>query len=583
MSVAKKNKTVNDDQVSAKIQRKFDLVFSEKDSKNTVAPNGLNNKLNNAPKFDVNEMVVERNNPKNKDSLTKSGVDLDLSFHDNSSLIRGEATSLKITPKESNEIDFALDFDMDLVKKQERTKLNISIVEPPIQEDIGGFTLEDSEIGDVDHRVDATKKTELFSTGFFNKATTEEMSLENNDESSSSLDLMSSEEAKNNIESTINDILRSDLEEASIADLSMIQPSHKEIENSILDLGHTPSSGFSLSEINNEDYDSDKPEPTKIINSLNSTKNRDIDLQTSIFSQNDVTMDFDLGGLTSASLKQDKSESDEDEFDVATKIAILDFNQLLKPSEDHTSLTSLTSVALKSAKAAQVEKEEPQNAAVETLNTPETEGLSRAGLNTEDSMRFQATIRALREERDELLLKMKSLKGESRELEQDNLTLKANLDEAKIEISILRKRHMVEIEDLKYRTSLSEEKKSMSDEKAKLADMRREKLEQKVRIDFNQVKQREKELESKLELLSMDVESQVHSRDHKILELRRKIDALEFNMENASIKEQRSHDDKRKLEDRLNKIMKTLRHSIKNLEDDSDHVEDSDDHQKDKY
>ena len=142
---------------------------------------------------------------------------------------------------------------------------------------------------------------------------------------------------------------------------------------------------------------------------------------------------------------------------------------------------------------------------------------------------------------------------------------------------------MVEIEDLKYRTSLSEEKKSMSDEKAKLADMRREKLEQKVRIDFNQVKQREKELESKLELLSMDVESQVHSRDHKILELRRKIDALEFNMENASIKEQRSHDDKRKLEDRLNKIMKTLRHSIKNLEDDSDHVEDSDDHQKDKY
>ena len=141
---------------------------------------------------------------------------------------------------------------------------------------------------------------------------------------------------------------------------------------------------------------------------------------------------------------------------------------------------------------------------------------------------------------------------------------------------------MVELEDLKYRLGLSEEKKLMSVELARQADLRREKLEQKVRIDFNQVKQREKELESKLELLSMDVESQVQSRDQKILELRRKVDALEFNMENASIKEQKSFDDKRKLEDRLSKIMKTLRYSIKNLEDDIEHMEDDGDLQKDK-
>ncbi|MBY0413623.1 MAG: hypothetical protein K2Q18_05640 [Bdellovibrionales bacterium] len=211
-----------------------------------------------------------------------------------------------------------------------------------------------------------------------------------------------------------------------------------------------------------------------------------------------------------------------------------------------------------------------------------TDDMPSGTLNTEDSMRFQATIRALREEREELLSKMKSFKTEAKELEQDNLTLKANLDEAKIEITILRKRHMVELEDLKYRLSMSEEKKALAEEKARHAEMRKEKLEQKVRIDFNQVKQREKELESKLELLSMDVDSQVQSRDHKILELRRKIDALEFNMENASIKEQKSLDDKRKLEDRLNKIMKTLRHSIKNLEDDIDHGSEDSDQQKDK-
>lgn len=193
-----------------------------------------------------------------------------------------------------------------------------------------------------------------------------------------------------------------------------------------------------------------------------------------------------------------------------------------------------------------------------------------AGMNTEESARIQGTLRQLREEREGLLDQIKLLKGKQRELEQDNLTLKAALDESKIEVSILRKRGLTDIEDLNYRLSLSEEKKAMAEEKARAAEARREKLEQRVRIDFNQVKQREKELESKLEMLSVDVDSQVQSRDQKILELRRKIDGLEFNMENISIKEKKTQEDKRKLEDKLNKMMKTLRHSMKNLEDDID-------------
>ncbi len=580
MSVAKKFKPVNEDQNNAKIQRKFDLVFSEKDSKNTIISNELTKKLNDPIKFDFKEMALEKNKPSNKSGMTKSGLELDLSFHERTSLIRGEPTILKITQKESDDIGFSLDFDMEKVKEQEKSKLNMTTIKPPVQEDEGGFTLDDSDIGDVDHKQDVTKKTELFSTGLLKRLTSEELSLdEDTQERSTSLDLMSSEEAKDNIESTIQDILRADLEEPSLVDISKIQSSIHEVEDSVLDLGNTPSSGFSMSEINNEDYDLDKPEATKIMDSSQELKTRDLDLKTSIFSQSDVTMDFDLSDMTADESKEDKPEIDEDDFDVATKIAILDFGELLKPSED---LTSVTTIAPKPTKVDPIVKEKPPKASLEKFVTPRPE-VSRAGLNTEDSMKFQATIRALREERDELLLQIKNSKSDTRELEQDNLTLKANLDEAKIEISILRKRHLVEIEDLKYRVGLSEEKKSMADEKAKLADTRREKLEQKVRIDFNQIKQREKELESKLELLSMDVESQVQSRDHKILELRRKIDALEFNMENASIKEQRSHDEKRKLEDRLNKIMKTLRHSIKNLEDDSDHVEDASDLQKDKY
>jgi len=200
-------------------------------------------------------------------------------------------------------------------------------------------------------------------------------------------------------------------------------------------------------------------------------------------------------------------------------------------------------------------------------------------LNTEDAMRFQSTIRQLREEREELLGQIKFNKGQLREAEQDNLSLKAAYDEVKIELAILRKKQNLELEDLKYRLSINEEKRLLIEEKYRQSEKQKEKLEQKVRIDYNQVKMREKELESKLELMSMDIDSQLKSRDSKILELRRKIDSLEFNMENAAIKEQKSQDDKRKVEEKLNKIMKTLRNSIESLEesiDESTHEKDLD-------
>ena len=115
-----------------------------------------------------------------------------------------------------------------------------------------------------------------------------------------------------------------------------------------------------------------------------------------------------------------------------------------------------------------------------------------------------------------------------------------------------------------------EERKAFFEEKSKTLQKEFDRLSQKIRIDFNKVKQREKELESQLELVTMDSQSQVKSRDMKILDLKRKIDSLEFNMENATIKEQKSREDKVRLEERLTKIMKTLRGSIKLLEDDID-------------
>lgn len=199
---------------------------------------------------------------------------------------------------------------------------------------------------------------------------------------------------------------------------------------------------------------------------------------------------------------------------------------------------------------------------------PRSSEYTHGNYQDEDFVRAQATIRQLREELEEQLIEVKQLRRENKELEQENLSLRAQNDELKIEQSILRKRHMAETEDLKYQLQLADEKRLTAEERLKHSEKHREKLEQKLRLDFSQVRQREKELESQLELLSIDHDSQIQTRDNKILELRRKIESLEFNMENASIREQKTNEDKKKLEDKLVKIMKTLRHSIENIDED---------------
>lgn len=186
----------------------------------------------------------------------------------------------------------------------------------------------------------------------------------------------------------------------------------------------------------------------------------------------------------------------------------------------------------------------------------------------EEMVRHQGLIKQLREEREDLLKQITDLKTSLRLAESENLGLRAELDELKIEKSIMKKRSLQELEEMRYSLKLADEKREIFEERARKIQKEFDKLNHKVRIDFNTVKQREKELEGQLELLKMDSRSQVESRDKKILELKRKIDALEFNMENAHIKEQKSKEDKIKLEDKLHKVMKTLRSSIKVMEDD---------------
>lgn len=193
-----------------------------------------------------------------------------------------------------------------------------------------------------------------------------------------------------------------------------------------------------------------------------------------------------------------------------------------------------------------------------------------SGAYSGEMERMQATISNLRSDREELLAKIQKLEEDKVLQNRQSLSLRAELDEKKIELTIIRKKLNEEITELKDRLKLFDEKRLIMEEKNRILAQELDKAAQKNKIDVKKVQMRERELEQRLELLKADAETQIRHRDLKILELKRKIDAMEFDMESISSQEKRSVESRFELEDKLEKAIKTLRNAITVLEDETD-------------
>lgn len=193
-----------------------------------------------------------------------------------------------------------------------------------------------------------------------------------------------------------------------------------------------------------------------------------------------------------------------------------------------------------------------------------------SGAYTGEMERAGATISNLRADREELLNKIQEMEDRNIMHNRQVLSLRAELDEKKIELSIIRKKLNEEITDLRDKLKVFDEKKLILEEKNRILQQELDKAGQKNKIDVKKVLMRERELEQKLELLKTDAEMQIRNRDLKILELKRKVDAMEFDMESISTQEKRSIESRYELEDKLDKAIKTLRNAITVLEDETD-------------
>lgn len=116
-----------------------------------------------------------------------------------------------------------------------------------------------------------------------------------------------------------------------------------------------------------------------------------------------------------------------------------------------------------------------------------------------------------------------------------------------------------ELSELKFQMKTKMEKARLLEAEAKDAKDQIERLKERVRLDIRKIRLREKELENRLEIVRKDSEALIGSREGRIIELKRKIDLLEFNMDLLQDKYSREKDKSAKLRERLEKLGQVVR------------------------
>lgn len=253
---------------------------------------------------------------------------------------------------------------------------------------------------------------------------------------------------------------------------------------------------------------------------------------------------------TSANLMEQQLEGDDQDDYIEESLAL---NQEKEESEDFTFGSS--------------KKDDSQN--FEYSGSLASEHKEYRANHDGELLRLAETIKSLRLDRDELLKKVQAFEQKEHLFQDNLLSVRAELDEKKIENSILKKRHSQKVEDLNLKIELLTDKRMVLETKNKQFEEEFLKLRKDKMLDVNKVRSRERELEGKLELLRKDAEIQVRNRDQKILELKRRIDTLEFDIESSHIKERKSFADQVLLENKMNKVISTLRSAIGQLEEDT--------------
>ncbi|MBI2711279.1 MAG: hypothetical protein HYX41_00245 [Bdellovibrio sp.] len=116
-----------------------------------------------------------------------------------------------------------------------------------------------------------------------------------------------------------------------------------------------------------------------------------------------------------------------------------------------------------------------------------------------------------------------------------------------------------EMQDLNFQLKAKVDRAKIFESQIEESSEEMEHLKERVRSDIRKIRVRERELENRLEIMKKDSEALIGARESKIIELKRKLDLLEFNMDLLQDQYNREKDKSRDLKERLNKAAQIVR------------------------
>ncbi len=182
-------------------------------------------------------------------------------------------------------------------------------------------------------------------------------------------------------------------------------------------------------------------------------------------------------------------------------------------------------------------------------------------LREQDVAVLSGQFRSSQERVKQLEGQVKMERARSAELQQllmkSEQKIKGYDQEKQIEFEVMEK----QLEDLSGQLKDRTEKVRTFEAKLKMTHEEISRVKERVKVDIRKIRVREKELESQLEILKKDSSALIQSRDEKILELKRKVDLLEFNMELVQEQFQKERQTADDLKMRLRDAAEAMKHA----------------------
>jgi len=181
-----------------------------------------------------------------------------------------------------------------------------------------------------------------------------------------------------------------------------------------------------------------------------------------------------------------------------------------------------------------------------------------------------ADLRDQQKQYQTVLLKLKRTHSElthtNLELQQELETAKSSEQQIKKEMSHLREKFETDIAILK--NDYEQQQRQNGSFQEQLQDLNRQKTAWKETIaeDLKKIKIKERELENRYELLKQDTETLLDSKDQQILELRKKTDAFELELESLEERLRSEHAVLNSIDSKKRRLIETLKLAISLLE-----------------